>query len=592
MKAIKYLLVTLVSLVLLLVIGLAVFIATFDANKYKLALAAAVLDRTGRTLTIDGNLGLSFYPSIGIASGKMSLSEPNSSRIFARLNEARLSLALLPLFSRQVVVDRILISGLAAELVKHKNGTTNFDDLLAVPGHRAVPRRPATPGSGTVQQRPGQGAESLDIAGVEIRASTLSWQDESSGQQYKATIDQFTTGRIASGVPGELSLAAHLESSQPRINARIQLSSIYRLDMEKKKISLTKTDLTVSDESAGAGAPATSLKGDVELDLAPQAIRFDLALDRLNLDALQTARSSAPSAASGNAAESGGATRTDTPVDLSALKGLNVKGSLKVGELIASNVKLEKLNLGLQASGGRMNVTPLQADLYQGRLDGSASVDAGTNRVALKSKLSGVSVGPLLHDALDNNLLEGRGDVMLDVQTGGPTVGAMKKSLAGSAKLALQDAALKGINLTQAVRKARALGGSTRPEDQAAASGERTDFTELSASFVIRDGVAHNDDLSGKSPLLRLSGSGDVDIGNGSINYLAKVSVVRTASGQGGKDLSDLQGVTVPVKITGPLEAPRFRVDLATAAGEAVKQRAEEKLKERVRDKLKGLLGR
>ncbi|MGB5081521.1 MAG: AsmA family protein, partial [Burkholderiales bacterium] len=141
MKAIKYLLVVLGGLVLLLVLALAVFIATFDANQYKLPLAAAVLDKTGRTLAIEGNLGLSFFPSIGIASGKMSLSERDGGRIFARFDEARLSLALVPLFSRQVVVDRIVISGLAADLVKHADGKTNFDDLLAAPG-RPPARRP------------------------------------------------------------------------------------------------------------------------------------------------------------------------------------------------------------------------------------------------------------------------------------------------------------------------------------------------------------------------------------------------------------------------------------------------------------------
>jgi AsmA protein len=112
------------------------------------------------------------------------------------------------------------------------------------------------------------------------------------------------------------------------------------------------------------------------------------------------------------------------------------------------------------------------------------------------------------------------------------------------------------------------------------------------ASFVIRNGVAHNDDLSAKSPLMRLAGSGDVDIGAGSIDYLIKASVVATSSGQGGKDLAELRGVTVPVKVSGPLDAPRFRADLRAAAGDAVKQRAEEKLKEHAQDRLKNLLRR
>jgi len=236
-------------------------------------------------------------------------------------------------------------------------------------------------------------------------------------------------------------------------------------------------------------------------------------------------------------------------------------------------------------------MNPLSASLYQGKLAGAASVNANGNRVALKGDLGGVAIGPLLHDALNNDLLEGRGNLALDVQAAGVTVSAMKKALAGNAKLSLRDGALKGINLTEALRKARALAG--RPvADQGSSRGERTDFSEIDASFVIKNGVAHNDDLSGKSPLLRLAGSGDVNIGADSIDYVARVSVVETAGGQGGKELAELRGVTVPVKISGPLAAPRFRVDLGATVRDTVKQKAEEKLRERAQERLRDFLKR
>jgi len=578
MKVLKYLLLAVVGIAALVLIALVVLVATFDPNKYKPELAAAVLDRTGRTLAIEGNLGLSLFPSIGIASGKMSLSQRNSSAVFARFDEARLSLALVPLLSRQVVVDRIVISGLTADLVKHADGRTNFDDLLGAPG-RTPARRP--------KEKPGRPeAVHLDIAGIDIRSSTVLWRDESSGSRFKATIDEFRTGQIASGIPGDLSLSTRVEGTKPSFKARAKLSSAYRFDLQKKKVSLTRLHLTVSDERTGASAPATSLEGNIEIDLAPQSIRFDLALDRLDLDAyLGSSPGGAPAAGPARGA------RSEAAIDLSALKGLNLNGTLKIGQLVASKVKLENLKLGVKASAGRVNVNPLEADLYQGKLAGSASIDANTNRVALKSQLGGVAIGPLLHDALDNDLLEGRGDLTLDVRTGGATVGAMKRALAGSARLALQNGAIKGINLSEAIRKARALSASNPPPEQKAGA-ERTDFTELSASFAINEGVAHNDDLSAKSPALRLSGSGKVDIGGGSIDYLAKPSIVRSSAGQGGKEAAELRGATVPVKITGPLEAPRFRVDLGAAAGQAVKRKAEEKLKERLQDRLKGFLRR
>jgi AsmA protein len=577
LKVLKTLLLVAGGIVALIVVVIAIVAATFDPNEYKPEIVAAVKDKTGRTLAIEGNLGLTFFPSIGIAVGRVSLSEPNGSRIFAGVEQAKISLALWPLLSKQAVVDRVTLSGLTLDLVQHKGGKTNFEDLAGTPGGTRAAGRKATP------QR---GAMRMDIAGIELRSSAISWRDESSGNRFKATVAEFKTGRIASGVPGKLSLSARLEATQPKADIQIKLSGDYRLDLEKQSFALSGLDLKISDV-AGSTAPPISLQGSVEFDSSPQAIRFNLSVDQLDLDRTLPAQGKA---ATSPAAPSAG--RPEEPVDLSALKGLNLKGGLKIDLLVASNVKMEKVNLGVQAAGGRVELEPLSASLYQGNLTGSASVNANTNRFSMTAKLGGVAIGPLLRDALNNDLLEGRGNVALDVQTGGATVSAMKKALAGNAGLALRDSSLKGVNLAELMRKARSLRGPSAPAEQGATAAERTDFTELEASFVIKNGIAHNEDLSAKSPLLRLAGSGDIDIGANSIAYLVKASVVATAGGQGGKELAELRGVTVPVKITGPLDAPRFRADLGAAAGDAVKQRAEEKLKERVQDRLKGLLRR
>jgi AsmA protein len=92
---------------------------------------------------------------------------------------------------------------------------------------------------------------------------------------------------------------------------------------------------------------------------------------------------------------------------------------------------------------------------------------------------------------------------------------------------------------------------------------KRTDFSEITASFNIRNGVANNQDLQGKAPLFRLSGAGDIDIGNSTLNYGAKASLVATSKGQGGRDLANLAGVTIPVRVTGPFEKPDVTVDFA-----------------------------
>ena len=70
------------------------------------------------------------FPKLGVHLGKTRFSESGATRISRDSDDMRVSLALIPLLSRQVVVDQIQLDGLRAGLVKHKDGKTNFDDLL------------------------------------------------------------------------------------------------------------------------------------------------------------------------------------------------------------------------------------------------------------------------------------------------------------------------------------------------------------------------------------------------------------------------------------------------------------------------------
>jgi AsmA protein len=251
-------------------------------------------------------------------------------------------------------------------------------------------------------------------------------------------------------------------------------------------------------------------------------------------------------------------------------------------------VKAEQVALSLKAAGGRVDANPVSAHLYEGKLTGSVAVDAKDNRVAVKQQLARVSVGPLLRDAASKDLLEGKGDVVVDVQSAGTTVTQLKQGLAGTTRLALKDGAIKGIDIAGTIRTAKAALGSKSAIEQQAQGGARTDFSDLTATFAIKNGVAHNDDLKARSPLLRLAGQGDIDIGRGTIDYTAKASVVATATGQGGKDLAQLSGVTVPVRATGPLADVTYGVDVQALATGAVKDTLQHELERQLGGKSGG----
>ena len=91
MKALKWILWIGGGLALLAIVAVAIVAATFDANQYKPQIVDLVKQRTGRTLTMDGRIGLTFFPKIGAEVAKVALSEPQGTKTFARIDAARVA---------------------------------------------------------------------------------------------------------------------------------------------------------------------------------------------------------------------------------------------------------------------------------------------------------------------------------------------------------------------------------------------------------------------------------------------------------------------------------------------------------------------
>src|SRR6202030_225635 len=132
-----------------------------------------------------------------------------------------------------------------------------------------------------------------------------------------------------------------------------------------------------------------------------------------------------PSAQTGTPATA----QAEQAIDFSPLRKFDLTGSIRMGELTASNIKVQNLRVDVSAKNGVLRLNPMMANLYQGTLRGSASLDANTNHIATKQNLAGISIGPLLRDAIGKDLMEGHGNVAFDLTSSGNLVTAMKKSL-------------------------------------------------------------------------------------------------------------------------------------------------------------------
>lgn len=795
MKYLKYGLTVLVGLILVTGILFGYIAATFDPNLYKSDITRVVAEKTGRTLSIEGDIGLTFFPKIGVRLGAVRLSERSSKAEFAGVDDLRVALAFLPLLAGQVVVDEIVLDGLHALVIKRADGTMNIDDLMSLEEMETGAEdkqgrvkdsdaRDASAdqaqASGDIDDAGDRPAVKLEIEGVRFTNAAFTWNDERSGASYEISELAIETGRIAVGVPTKFDYSAIIRANRPAIDLRTRASGtiiadidnqIFRVDaleggvdgvaatlsalamtfsaniearpasewislgelqvdasanmgedtfkfrLSVPKLVVDKGAATVAQLSASltgviAGAETSGergpeLRADVEFRLtgvaaseralsigelaidldASQAenavkgrlttavkgnlqtqvyqlsgisgqyqlrspalpmksttipltgairanlkretihvdlkvrfdqsdiegvfdvkrfadpfFRFDVGIDQFDGDRYTASGpDSTPDAGGDDEQEKGG--RTDgrpaegeddeTPFDLSPLKALNLAGELRIGTLIASGVTLSDLRFNVKAGGGKGEINPFFARLYGGSTRGVVTANAHANTFAIRQTLSSVAIGPLLRDSLDQNLLDGRGTVELDLKARGDTVSALTRTLSGTASIALKDGAVKGINLAQSMREAGDLLSMKRNRETVASSTKKTDFTDLKASFVINKGKARNDDLSLRSPFIRLNGKGDIDMVEGRLDYLAKVTLVATPDGQGGKEFTDVAGITVPVRVFGPIAALEYQLQFSDAIADqsrrllkAEQKKLEKKLESALMEKL------
>ena len=334
------------------------------------------------------------------------------------------------------------------------------------------------------------------------------------------------------------------------------------LKADGKKVAVSGLNLKVNDSKV-KGALSVS-------QFAKPLYTFDLDIDQLNLNDYVTEETT-ETTSTGN-----------ETIDLSALKALNANGSLRIGKLNYGKTKVSNVRIDLKADGGVATLSPFAANLYGGSMKGLLRLDARTTpNIAFKQTLNGVSVGPLLQDTINNDMLSGTGTVKLDVTTQGNTVNTFKKSLAGTSSLALADGALKGVDIAGSIREIKSKANILNTKESAADDTKKTDFSELTASFNIKDGVANNNDLAMKAPILRLAkgdSKGTIDIGNEKINYLAKPTIVKSLKGQGGDNLDSLSGIPIPMKISGTFADPKYGLDFSGVATGLAKAKVLEKL--------------
>jgi AsmA protein len=566
-KPLKFLLATAGALLGLAVIALIGLVMVVDGAFVKARLERAMQEKN-RTLKIEGEPRLRLFPIAGLTVGKTTLSEPGGAKPFVTLERAEIAVRVLPLLSGEVAIEALNVTNLRANLVRRRDGSMNFSDLAG-----------PTPKEGKKEPLP-----VLRIAGARVEGVQIAFHDEATGQEMTLAEMNLKAERLDGATPGDVGFSARITGKHPEIDLRAQASGALsfnlrndefafdkfvaqlkgRIDQETiaAEFAAPKVEVTSSRASGSAikgslkmkgsqrnvdlsytlslaGPPLTAdltakldestVKAKLELaDLSPLKARFELSADKLDLD-----RYFPPERRDAN---------PDRAIDLSVLKGKTVAGKASIGLLLYRHARLENVKAELKIANGRLEIQPYSATLYGGTLAGEMSVDSDGNKLHFKETAQNVAIGAMLRDMTRKDFVEGRGNLTMDVHSAGSTVAALKKALAGSARVDMKEGVIKGVDFANAMRKG--------------APAQRTEFSDLSASLKVTNGIARNDDLKAHSPLLNLAGAGNLDIGNNGIDYVARATLGR--------------GVSVPVKVYGALDEPQWSVDYTSLAGGVV----------------------
>ena len=456
-----------------------------------------------------------------------------------------------PGVGRAFTLAKGVVTGGSFRFIDHKAGTTIALDAVEV--EAAIP----------------------DFAGpVTVTGSAVQNGQPVSGTLTAAVFSAFTEGRV---VPVTADLA--IGGSKVGFDGRMGLDPL----MAEGDLRADLGDLASVAALAGAAAPSFPKAATLTAALTlTEAGLINLRGAKLGLDGIAltgdadiatggprpkiTAQVTVgdlalPSGTGAGGGGSGGPAPAGWPtstIDVSGLGVVDAEVALVAGSVDLGQVKLGPTRVKITLDRSRAVFDIRETTAYGGAISGQFVVN-GRGGLSLGGDLTlaGLAMQPLLQDAAGYDRLIGTGDLRLKFLGVGNSVDALMRGLQGSGSLTLGRGELRGLDVAGMLRTL---------DPNYVGEGQKTIFDGVSASFSIADGVLSNDDLKLAAPYVTATGSGTVGLGERVLDYRLRPIAMAKSDGTG--------GIMVPLLITGPWAAPKFRLDLESIAREKMEAEA------------------
>jgi AsmA protein len=594
-------------------------------DKLAAILVEQVKKETGRDLTLSGDVNLSFWPVLGVETGPVTFGNASWAGPDPMLSAESLAVGVdaAGLWNGDFRIRRVLAEQPVLRL-ELSDGRGNWELSTASPqpspGGGTAPSEASSQGVVTLDRLEltnarllyiENGTTAYDFSNVDLSAS---WPDPTApmimearmavpGGAVKVDLEIPDLPAYASGAVTPLRLALTAPGGEFGFDGRVNLAGEMDGNLEVKTQNTEK--MLAAFGQAGVGVPLglgrvadvsghmtytsdgrVSLRGlvaqlddnrftgeaDIEISDPPKITARlkggDIDLSHYN-DAPASSGGSSD-AATASAPVSGWST---DPIDASALALANGEIRLTASSIAVPEITLGPSDLTLSLDRSRAVLQMKPATLFAGQVTGQV-VANNRNGLSVGGKLNaqGIDLQQALSTMAGINRLTGAASGDFEFLGVGQTEDQIMRSLSGKGSLNVGQGVISGFDLDRLMGRGKGTGGTTV-------------FNSLTASFNINQGVLTNSDLLMSLDNFRADGTGQVDIGAQTIDYLFTPTALRANSGQ---------GLSVPVRVVGPWADPSIKPDLTKvieAAAEGQLKDLEDDAKQKVLDKVSDELG-
>jgi AsmA protein len=512
---------------------------------------------------VDGGTTLAFRPSPTVTLGNINLVDvsgnPTAPTITAERVSVSLSLASLVSGRPEVKEVAVVRPTVRAPLVRQA-------------GRRAV----STAASAGNDGGPAAATPAFTLGRLVVEDGTVVMSNEQ--DRFESRIDRINLTGSLTADDGRIDMRANVDG-QPihvRVSAKTPLEGFNGRSVPIETSfeapgMLEDTVTATADVRFGATAlringlagtiGPSKLNGWASVDFSSKPlVKADFDVQRLGISTPKPAPNgvASPLGAGGTRPQANAPWKSDD-LRLVELNYVDADVQFSAAELNLGALRIAPVAFQVTLANGVLNAAMMRNGLYGGQVEATASVDVsgGTPKHAFRIDLSGVRALPLLSDTADFGALDGQLRAKIDVRATGASERAVMSSMSGTADVRVQDGQIIGINVPKMIRTltARVLTGWQESRT------ESTDLSDLSASFRIEDGRATTSDLRLFGPLVRVNGSGTVDLATQTMQFKLDPKLVASLEGQGGA--ADPLGFGVPVNVEGSWSDPRIYPDVA-----------------------------